>query len=112
MEEDQIRVNFPPGFPAHNNDFIWSKLLKSATLKYALCLFQCQVEVDASWNDGMVGVDVFESQRYVFKMSLECSSELKNLTSKAASSLFEHILESLTTYFLGEVAISQRDDEI
>lgn len=50
-----------------------TKLWKSATLKYALCLFHCQVEADALWNNGMFGVDVFESQRYVFKMSLACS---------------------------------------
>lgn len=47
----------------------------------------------------MVGVHVFESQRYVSKMRLECSYELKNLTSKGASSVFEHTLKSLTAYF-------------
>lgn len=50
-----------------------TELLKSATLKYALCLFQYQVETDVLWNDGAAGVDAFESQRCVFKMSFEHS---------------------------------------
>jgi len=70
--------------------------LESTNLKYSLCLFQCQVEADALWNDGVVGVDMFENQRYVSEMRLECSYELKNLTDKTASSLCEHILKSLT----------------
>lgn len=38
-----------------------TKLLKSVTLKCALYLSQCQVEVDTLWNDRMVEVDAFQS---------------------------------------------------
>lgn len=44
VEEDQIILNFPPGSLPEIMTLFGTKLLKSATLKYALCLLWCQVE--------------------------------------------------------------------
>lgn len=68
VEEDPVTVKFLCSLAIIITLFE-TELLKSATLKYALCLFRYQVEADG----GVAGVDVFESQSCVFKMSLEHS---------------------------------------
>lgn len=73
VEEDQVSMNFSPGFTAHNNDFLWKKITEKCRFK--ICPLSISVSswsrLFVEWWDG--SVDVFESQRCDFKVSLDCS---------------------------------------